>query len=102
MKRVLLIILAIGVLFSSLLGADSNRKGKGCQSTCKAYGHRYHMLDLNDEQKQDMHDIRLKYKKQIIPMQSDLKLARLDLKEAFSEKDADKKVKNAAEKVADL
>lgn len=101
MKKTMAIMLVMSFIFSGILLAGKG-PGKGvCKEDWEDYGKVYHMLDLTDEQKDQMQDIHLNYKKKMIPMHADLKLARLELREAFSENNNEKDVKNAAEKVSE-
>jgi len=57
-------------------------------------------LKLTDEQKANLEKIRLKYKRERIPIEANLKLARLDLKEALQNLDQ-KKIDEAVKKIND-
>jgi Spy/CpxP family protein refolding chaperone len=57
-------------------------------------------LKLTDEQKANLEKIRLKYKRERIPVEANLKLARLDLKEALQNLDQ-KKIDEAVKKIND-
>jgi len=59
-------------------------------------------LNLNDEQKEQMHQLRVKHKKAIIPITADLKLARLDLEELIRSDGSSKKIDVAIGKINDL
>lgn len=59
-------------------------------------------LDLNDEQKEQMHQLRVKHQKAIIPITADLKLVRLDLEELIRNDGSSKKVDVAIGKINDL
>ncbi|MBL7067103.1 MAG: Spy/CpxP family protein refolding chaperone [Candidatus Marinimicrobia bacterium] len=59
-------------------------------------------LNLNDEQKEQMHQLRVKHQKAIIPITADLKLARLELEELISSDGSSKKIDAAIGKINDL
>jgi len=102
MKKTLSLILVVVFIFSGALMAGNGYRDKDCREDWKGPGMIYKMLDLTDEQQSQIHDIHIKYQKQSIPLRADLQLARLDLRETFSENDNDKEIKNAAEKVANI
>lgn len=57
-------------------------------------------LKLTDEQKSSVEKLRLKYRRECIPIEANLKLARLDLKEALQNLDQ-KKIDEAVKKIND-
>ncbi|MCG2715194.1 MAG: Spy/CpxP family protein refolding chaperone [Candidatus Marinimicrobia bacterium] len=59
-------------------------------------------LNLNAEQKEQMHQLRVKHQKAIIPITADLKLARLELEELISSDGSSKKIDAAIGKINDL
>lgn len=59
-------------------------------------------LNLTDAQKEQMHKIRLDYQKKRIPLEADLKLARIELEELIRQGESGKKIDEAVGKVNEL
>jgi len=59
-------------------------------------------LNLNDEQKEQMHQLRVNKQKAVVPLQADLKLARLELEELIRNDDTSKKIDAAVKKINNL
>lgn len=59
-------------------------------------------LNLNDEQKEQMHQLRVNKQKAVVPLQADLKLARLELEELIRNNDTSKKIDAAVKKINNL
>lgn len=59
-------------------------------------------LNLNAEQNEQMHQLRVKHQKTIIPITADLKLARLELEELIRSDGSSKKIDAAIGKINDL
>ena len=70
-----------------------------CQGQCKTP--LADLLKLTDQQKVDHKKIMVKYQRLNIPLQADLKLARLDLKEALDNLDQ-KKIDESVKKINDI
>ncbi|MCK4640229.1 MAG: hypothetical protein KAU06_02725 [Candidatus Marinimicrobia bacterium] len=60
------------------------------------------ILDLNEEQKEQMHQLRVKHQKAVIPITADLKLARLELEELIRSDGSLKKIDVVIGKINDL
>ncbi|MCF7885721.1 MAG: Spy/CpxP family protein refolding chaperone [Candidatus Marinimicrobia bacterium] len=102
MKKIISVFVLLALIIPGLLLAGKDFK-QGSPHNCQMMkGEIFHMLELTDEQKEKIHEINLEFRKKTIPLQADLKLARIDLKEAFANKDSEQKVKNVAKKVADI
>ncbi|HQC61700.1 MAG: Spy/CpxP family protein refolding chaperone [Candidatus Neomarinimicrobiota bacterium] len=97
----------------ALILAQPEVKGKAepCQQALKG-SHEMHcqgqyktpladLLKLTDQQKVDHKKIMVKYQRLNIPLQADLKLARLDLKEALDNLDQ-KKIDESVKKINDI
>lgn len=77
MKRTILALLAIGLIFGSQSSFAQPGKGDGPRQGM----HRMErMLDLTDEQQSQMEDMRLKFEKEKLPLQSQIHKLRSDLK----------------------
>jgi Spy/CpxP family protein refolding chaperone len=59
-------------------------------------------LNLNEEQKEQRHQLRVKHQKAIIPITADVKLARLELEELIRSDGSSKKIDAAIGKINDL
>ncbi|HCL00140.1 MAG TPA: hypothetical protein DHW42_08575 [Candidatus Marinimicrobia bacterium] len=59
-------------------------------------------LDLNEEQKEQMHQLRVNKQKAVVPLQADLKLAQLELEELIRNDDTSKKIDIAIKKINNL
>jgi Spy/CpxP family protein refolding chaperone len=59
-------------------------------------------LNLTDEQKEQIHKIKLEYQKKRIPLEAELKLARIELEELIRQGESEKKIGEAVEKVNGL
>lgn len=59
-------------------------------------------LNLTPEQQDQIHDLKVAHQKKMVPLQADLKLARLELEELIRKGDTSKKLDAAIKKVNDL
>lgn len=79
-----ILILAFASFAAAQMGSGKMmRHGKGAGHDIKAGMAEY--LELTDEQTERHREIRLETQKQIIPLQADLKMARLELREMMSD-----------------
>jgi Spy/CpxP family protein refolding chaperone len=102
MRKSIVIFLVITMILPGIMLAGE-RMGEQCyHEGWHEYGKIIDMLELTDQQKEQIQEIRQEYRKKIIPLHADLKLARIDLRESFSDNRGEKQVKDAAEKVSEI
>lgn len=99
MKKSIALLLVIAMILPVMLMAQRPSR-RPVRPGDFGEGMRMHeVLELTDEQQEKIHDIRIEYQKKNIPLWADLKMARVELREAFANNENDGKVKKAAEKV---
>ncbi|HMA61169.1 MAG TPA: periplasmic heavy metal sensor [bacterium] len=99
MKKSIALLLVVAMILPGMLMAERSYKRPGHQGTFMEGKRMHELLDLTDEQLEKIHDIRIEFQKKNIPLWADLKMARVELREAFADKESDNQVKKAAEKV---
>lgn len=88
MKKIslaLIILLAAGTLWAQ--GMRGMGKGPGRMGDCQYAAEK---LNLTDEQKNQLLDLRVKHQKEVIPLQSDLKVKQIELREMIAKGESEK------------
>lgn len=88
MKKIsltLIILLAAGTLFAQ--GMRGMGTGTGRMGDCSYAAEK---LNLTDEQKTQLQDLRVKHQKEVIPLQSDLRVKQIELREMIAKGEGEK------------
>ena len=99
MKKITTTIILLAIPALVLAGPGKMMKNKPMQKTRAAV---CDQLNLTEQQQEQMHALRIKHQKAMIPVQSDLKLAKLELDELIRDGETSKKLDTAIKKVNNL